>query len=392
MLDVFGEFLLKALMWGSIFAIPVVPLVILNKMDNKSEKLLRNCGIVNKDGKHPKLIRQDTKDYGYDLIFSLQAGICLEDFKRQQKEIEQYLDGEVQFEYWNKMVILKVMTGKLADKYDYAYRKLYGTEILVGMSRNGVISLKLDDENPHLLIAGMTGSGKSMLLRAIIVNLILSANRMIKLHLADLKAGAEFGIYERSSAVTTFSKDIADTLELLQMFDNEMMKRFNLFQQAGVVNIYEYNKIDGPLPYHLLIIDEFANIVEEDKDCLYYLKRLLRMARACGIHIILCTQRPDAQTVPGSIKNNVGARIALYCADPTNSRIIIDSDKAASLTGNGHGILHTKGDIEFRGFYLDTEKAKRLIKHTLRNVENKVKDDTSGVVSIDDYTKGPADN
>jgi DNA segregation ATPase FtsK/SpoIIIE-like protein len=167
-----------------------------------------------------------------------------------------------------------------------------------------------------------------------------------------------------------------------------MMRRFKLFLEKGVVNLDEYNLAsDEKLPRHLLIIDEFANIVEEDKDCLYYLKRLLRMARACGIHVILCTQRPDAQTVPGAIKNNVGARIALYCSDPINSRIIIDNDKAAYLTGNGHGILHTKDDIEFRGFFLETSKAKQLIKHTLRAPE-KPKDDTSGVISLDDYTKG----
>jgi type IV secretory pathway TraG/TraD family ATPase VirD4 len=134
------------------------------------------------------------------------------------------------------------------------------------------------------------------------------------------------------------------------------------------------------------LFDEFANIVEEDKDCLQYLKRLLRMARACGIHIILCTQRPDKDTVPGSIKNNVAARVALYCSDKTNSRIIIDNDKAAYLSGNGHGILHTKDDVEFRGFFLETEKAKQLIKHTIAKHDKPI-DDTSGVISLEDYGK-----
>lgn len=380
------DFLFKTLLWGGIAAAPVIPLLLKNARDNKINSLLRNCGIKNKDGKLPKLLSKNVRHYGYDITFGLPAGICLGDFQKRQQEIEQYLAGEVSFEYKDRSIILKVHTGKLESKYNYEFKKLRGATLLIGMSRNGLITLTLDDENPHLLIAGMTGSGKSMLLRSIIVSLILSSNKNVRLHLADLKAGAEFGIYRMSSAVETFSQDISDTLEVFRRLDNEMMKRFKLFQDSGVVNIDEYNKAHEALPRHILFVDEFANIVEEDKDCLKYLKRLLRMARACGIHIVLCTQRPDAQTVPGSIKNNVGARVALYCSDPINSRIIIDNDKAASLTGNGHGILHTKDDIEFRGFFLETERAKLLIKHTFKRPEKTI-DDTAGVISFDDYAK-----
>ena len=384
MSDIWGEFIKDTIKYILLFGMPIIPAALLSTQD-KTTRLLRNCGIVNKDGNIPKLIKKETRHYGYDIEFKLPAGICLSDFEKQQQEIEQYLDGEVQFEYKDRHIIVKVHTGKLEERYDYEPKELKGTTLLIGMSRNGLITLTLDDENPHLLIAGMTGSGKSMLLRSMIVNLILTG-RNILIHLADLKAGAEFGIYEMSSAITTFTQNIEDTLELLKMLDGEMMKRYSMFRETGVVNIEEYSREHKKIPEHVLFIDEFANIAEEDKECLKYLKRLLRMARACGIHIILCTQRPDSQTVPGAIKNNVGARIALYCSDPVNSRIIIDSDKAAYLTGNGHGILHTKNDVEFRGFYLETEDAKKLIKHTMRKLIKQI-DDTSGVISLDDYAK-----
>lgn len=386
--DMCFEFIITTLKYISLFGTPVAGIVMLITKEKNTNVLLRNCGIVNKDGKLPKLLSKNIKNYGYDLVFSIPAGICSEDFKKKQQEIEQFLNNEVQIFYENKQVILKVHTGRLNDIYPYEFKKLKGLTLLVGMSRNGLITLTLNDESPHLLIAGMTGSGKSMLLRAMIVNLILSGHKNIKIHLSDLKNGVEFGIYEMSSSITTFTRDIEDTLKLLQSLDTEMMNRFNLFRESGVVNIDEYNQNHEPLPKHILFIDEFANIVEEDRDCLYYLKRLLRMARACGVHIIICTQRPDAQTVPGSIKNNVAAVIALKCNEPINSRIILNNDKAYYLTGNGHGILHTKEDIEFRGFYLQTERAKTLIKHTYQKQIIKKEDDASGVMSCDDYFKG----
>lgn len=379
------DFLKQSIIYAFLFSIPTIPVIWWYTRDNKISKLLKNCGLINKDGEIPKLIKKELRHYGYDLTFSLPAGICLADFEKQQQEIEQYLNGEVQFKYQNKHIIAKIHTRKLESIYKYEPKRLKGLTLLVGMSREGLVTLTLDDGEPHLLIAGMTGSGKSMLLRTMIVNLILTGKNIL-IHLADLKAGAEFGIYELSTAITTFTKDIDDTLELLRALDAEMILRFNLFRDAGVVNIDEYNKYHEPLPKHILFIDEFANIVEEDKECLKYLKRLLRMARACGIHIVLCTQRPDAQTVPGSIKNNVAAVIALKCNEPINSRIILNNDKAYYLTGNGHGILHTKEDIEFRGFYLETEEAKRLIKHTIQKPKIAI-DDTSGVMSYDDYSK-----
>lgn len=392
MIDIWNQFLLSSLKYTLLFGLPLIPMILWINREHKIVKLLRNCGIINKDKKLPKLLHKDLKRYGYDMVFSLPAGICLSDFEKQQQEINQYLQAEVQFAYRNGKIVAKVKTGKLKDRYDYEPKKLNSTTLLIGQSRDGLLTLTLNDESPHLLIAGMTGSGKSMLLRTMIVNLILTSKN-IKIHLSDLKGGAEFGIYELSSAITSFTKDINDTLKLLETLDKEMMKRFALFKRAEVVNIDEYNKSHKPLSKHILFIDEFANIIEEDKDCLKYLKRLLRMARACGIHIVLCTQRPDAQTVPGSIKNNVGAVIALKCNEPVNSRIILNNDKAYYLTGNGHGILHTNGDMEFRGFFLQTERAKKLIKHTFnKKIEKANIDDTIGVIPYADYTKRSTNN
>jgi len=198
----------------------------------------------------------------------------------------------------------------------------------IGYSREGLIYLALDDGNPHLLIAGATGSGKSVCLRSIITTIILTKDKSIlKLHCADMKAGAEFGIFKRSDFIESYCITVDEVIQLLNNLKSEMYNRLQSFEKIGVVNIDGYNKKSKvKIPYHLFIVDEFKNIkMNNTAECL--VDEITRMSRVVGIHMILSTQRPDAETLPGEIKANFTSTIAFKTRNEINSRILLDNEK-----------------------------------------------------------------
>jgi len=359
-------------------------------------KLFKACKLQNPDKKVPLVIMKEDKDYGYDVTLHLPEGLSLKDFEKKQEAIEQYLGATIELEYKEKQrILMKVIENKLKSIYKYKPMQTKGfVELPVGMSLTGPITLELNDNYPHCLIGGTSGSGKSVCLRTMITNCILTKDpSMLKMHLCDLKYGVEFSIFKYSHMVETFAKDINETVELLQMLENEMYKRYELFEEKKVVNINEYNRKykKNQIPYHLVFIDEFANM-KISKVAIDLVDKLLRMSRAVGIHFIIATQRPDAETIPGTLKSNLQATIAFRTRNDTNSMILLDNAKAAELKGAGHGILQLDKDTEFQGWYLDVNTARKLIKHTNvykkneREKDTKVdpgSDDTSGVIYLD---------
>lgn len=359
-------------------------------------KLFRACKLQNPDKKVPLVTKKEDKDYGKDIILYLPEGISIKDFEKKQDAIEQYFGATIELENIGKQkILMKVITNKLETMYPYKPIKTKEpVELPIGMSLTGPLTLKLDDNYAHCLIGGTSGSGKSVCLRVMITNCILTKDqRILKLHLCDLKYGVEFSIFRYSNRIETFAKDIDETLELLYMLEEEMCKRYELFAEKRVVNIAEYNKKykNKQLCYHLVFIDEFANM-KISKEAIELIDKLLRMARAVGIHFIIATQRPDKDTVPGPLKANLQASIAFKTKNVMNSMILLDNDKAADLRGKGHGILQLDRDIEFQGYYLDADEARKMIKHT--NVYKKIdkkedskvdpgSDDTSGVIYLD---------
>jgi S-DNA-T family DNA segregation ATPase FtsK/SpoIIIE len=357
----FMELFKQIAIWGIIFGLPVLALC----RTDKTEKLMRNCGIKNKDDKVPIVYDKKKKEYGYDLTLHLPEGLCLSDIQKHQEAIETNLNAKVELlPSTNQKMILKAYTKQLKQLYPYEKVETKGLSFPLGYSHKGLVIHTMDDENPHLLIGGTSGSGKSCCLRATITH-IIQTKPDIKLHLCDLKGGIEFAIFKRSKQVQTFAKNLQEATEQLLMLKEEMYKRFELFEQQNVVNLTEYNrKIKDKLPKHLLIIDELANITLESANLTEVLNELLRMARACGIHIIVSTQRPSADVLPGILKCNILATVAFKVRNHVNSEILIDHKGAEDLKGKGHGIYQTSNEIEFQGLFISAKDAVELIKHT----------------------------
>jgi S-DNA-T family DNA segregation ATPase FtsK/SpoIIIE len=358
--SMFIELFKQILVWGGIFGIPVLLLC----RQDKIEKLMKSCGIKNKNDKVPLVYSKKKKEYGYDMTLHLPDGLCLSDIEKHQEAIETSLNAKIELlPSTNKKIVLKAFTKQLKSLYPYEKIETKGLSFPLGYSYKGLITHTMDDENPHMLVGGGTGSGKSVCLRTIITSVIQNKNAI--LHLCDLKGGVEFAIFKNSSHVKTFAKNMSEAITQLLMLKEEMYNRLELFEEQTVVNLNEYNKkTKSHLPRHLLIIDELANITLESKDVTEILNELLRMARAVGIHIILATQRPSADVLPGTLKANISATVCFKVRNHVNSEILLDHKGAENLRGKGHGIYQTSDEIEFQGLFLSSNDAEELIKHT----------------------------
>lgn len=203
-----------------------------------------------------------------------------------------------------------------------------------------------DSSTPHLLVAGQSGSGKSVLLQSLIASLVqYHPPSAIRFTLIDPKrvtfngAGFHGAVAAHLDGPVRF--DIEDVLPVLDQLIDMMNERYGLFEAARVTDIGEFNEqVNAPerLERRLLVIDEFQDLITDKATTQAFfaaVRRLGAKARAAGIHIVLATQRPDKDTVPPIVKANLGGKIALQVASKTNSRIILDESGAERLLGKG---------------------------------------------------------
>lgn len=328
------------------------------------------------NGVYPLLKSKRKTEYSTIYRFTLPAGLSLKDFEDKKDAIEQYLGRSIDIKYTYKEIYIEVYNEKQKIHYDYEPVKINGKiPILVGYDKKGkLVSCDLSSGEPHMLIAGETGSGKSTALRSIITNLILESN--VKLHLIDLKMGAEFNVFSKCNDVLSFGRTIHDAYDILRVINDEVDRRYQLFFKKDVKDIKEYNSKFPfkKLDYQVLIIDEFADL-QTEKECMLLIETIGRKARACGISMLVSTQRPDHKVLTGSIKVNVGTVLGLKTLNSTNSNIIIDEPGLEKLRGKGHGIFK-RGviNVEIQAPYITTERVKELISHTYVNKKYDIKE------------------
>ena len=224
---------------------------------------------------------------------------------------------------------------------------------------------------PHLLIAGTTGSGKSVCINCIVMSLLYKATpEDVRLIMIDPKK-VEFSIYKNiphlMAPVVTTPKDAAGAL---QAAVEEMERRFELFERVSVRDLKGYNTVakndpDLPhLPYIVIIIDELADLMMTARDEVENaICRIAQKARAAGMHLIIGTQRPSADVVTGLIKANVPSRIAFAVKSQVDSRVILDHIGAESLTGRGDMLFVPIGsmrDTRVQGAFVDDKEVERI--------------------------------
>lgn len=197
---------------------------------------------------------------------------------------------------------------------------------------------------PHLLVAGTTGSGKSVFLNGLLLSLLRGSQRdNLRLLLIDPKR-LEFNSYNAlPHMLLPTVTDPNDAIVALRMLVREMEHRYTRLERDGVRNIAEFNEgkpASARLPYVVCVVDEFADLMATaGKQVEAAVQRLAQMARAAGIHIVVATQRPSVGVITGAIKANIPARLSFRVASKVDSRVILDRPGAESLLGKGDGIL-----------------------------------------------------
>ncbi|WP_269050425.1 DNA translocase FtsK [Sporosarcina sp. G11-34] len=248
-------------------------------------------------------------------------------------------------------------------------------EAVLGLSLTGT-PLTLDlRKMPHGMIAGATGSGKSVCINSILVSLLYKASPSdLKMMLIDPKMVelAPFnGIPHLISPVIT---DVKAATAALKWAVGEMERRYELLAHAGVRDIERYNKaaiesrrFSMKMPYLLIVIDELADLMMmAPADVEVSISRIAQKARACGIHLIIATQRPSVDVITGTIKANIPTRIAFSVSSQIDSRTIIDTQGAERLLGKGDMLYIGNGKssaVRLQGTFVTDDEIERIIEH-----------------------------
>lgn len=229
----------------------------------------------------------------------------------------------------------------------------------------GVVGMDLG-RAPHLLVAGTTGSGKSVFLNGLVCGLALRyGSDMLRMVLVDPKGGVEFGCYGGlPHLLHDVVTDAGEAIDGLGWCVGEMERRYAALRVAGVRSIGEYNRkmLGGdlgngvPMPYVVVVVDEFADLMGVSGPELEgYVKRLAAKSRAVGIHLVLATQTPRKDVVTGELKANLPTRVCFRVAGGADSRVVLDHNGAEELGGRGDMIYRSGDGVERRlqGFWLD---------------------------------------
>lgn len=247
----------------------------------------------------------------------------------------------------NKVSTVSIRELLETDEFRNAKSKL---TVALGKDIGGNVVVGDIAKMPHVLIAGATGSGKSVCINTIIMSILFKAKpEEVQLIMVDPKV-VELGVYNGiphlKIDVITDPKKAAGALNWAV---TEMMKRYDLFKETGVRKLESYNKLmestgGEKIPQLVIIIDELADLMMvAAKEVEDYIVRLTQLARAAGIHLIVATQRPSVDVITGLIKANIPSRIAFTVSSQVDSRTILDRGGAEKLLGMGDMLYHPAG-------------------------------------------------
>lgn len=221
---------------------------------------------------------------------------------------------------------------------------------------------------PHVLIAGSTGSGKSVLINAMIATFLFRCSPSeVRLILIDPKRVELSQFKGIPHLLTDVITDPTKVINSLSWAIDEMQRRYSLFEKAGVRNILGYNEASGfqALPYIVIIIDELAEVImTAPREVEAAICRLAQLARATGIHLIIATQRPSVDILTGLIKANIPCRIAFNVSSMIDSRVIIDQPGAEKLLGKGDMLFippESSKPLRIQGVFVSDQEINALI-------------------------------
>lgn len=346
----------------------------LNKQRAKGEllKVFRTAeiGIPHGSGdkklfRHPKVndVRFNFEQKTLTYVFTIPTGFDPKLIQKKRYVFEQVFSRNIELKGDLKTFTLTVFATYFPSEVTYNYESmdLKGKlPIPVGVDSHGRFFSYDMTENPHLLIAGETGSGKSTQLRSILATLIqVKKPTEVEFYLGDLKR-SEFHIFRNVQNVKATAVSSTELSRILKHIRAEITRRGDLLDEFEVAHV---DDLKMKLPYIVLAIDEVA-LLKGDKENMTILEEISAVGRALGVFLIMSMQRPDAKILDGKLKVNLTVRMAFRSADGINSRIIIDKQGAEKLEGNGRMLLKIQSEKELKEMqapYLTIEGAKKIL-------------------------------
>lgn len=255
-----------------------------------------------------------------------------------------------------------------------------GFLVPIGLSPlNEVMTVDFNGTEPHMLVAGSTGSGKSVSLNSIVMSMMcLYPPEELKFVFIDPKQ-VEFSMFENVKHTEKVLLDLNNSADYLDVMIEEMENRYGKFRDSFAKNLMEYNEIliqenreDEILPRIVIVFDEFADFMMQDKEFAQRIetaiKRLGQKGRAAGVHMIVCTQSPKAEIINTTIKNNLLARLGLKVTDAVASNVVLDTSGAEHLAGKGDYLLKKDREpVRGKSPYLEPQSLRALMKFFKNN-------------------------
>ncbi|MGI6484047.1 MAG: DNA translocase FtsK 4TM domain-containing protein [Candidatus Dojkabacteria bacterium] len=261
-------------------------------------------------------------------------------------------------------VYTKDMVKKLRQEADR-----YELPLILGKDITGKTTIKDLGKIPHLLVAGATGTGKSVAINSLLAGLLMTKTPdEVKFIMVDPKMGVEMGMYNGiPHLLTPVITDVALITNALEWVIREMMRRYTQLKQTHTKKLAEYNAKMGftAMPYIVVVIDEMADLMlTSGIEVETKIQRLAQMGRAVGIHLILATQKPTVDVITGLIKSNIPGRMAFAVSTLIDSRVILDEAGAETLLGNGDMLYKdqtTPKSLRIQGTFTSTEDTENIV-------------------------------
>ena len=295
----------------------------------------------------------------------------------------QYLGVEVPNEQRETVTIKELLSN---DNFKNTSSKI---PICIGKDISGNIEVIDLSKTPHLLVAGTTGSGKSVFINTLLASLLYKFSPDdLRLILIDPKM-LELSVYnDIAHLLTPVVTEPKKAILALKWVCKEMERRYSLMNEENTRSLEGYNqKSIEKLPYIIVFIDEMADLMmTAGKEVEHYVQRLAQMARACGIHLVMATQRPSVDIITGSIKANFPSRISFQVASKYDSRTVLGEIGAEQLLGNGDMLMSKNGGniVRYQSAFISDNEVNKLIKEIKRSQAVEYLDELDEIIKNND--------
>lgn len=341
----------------------------------KIQRICANKGLVVKESKATRTMQQLTRrniDGGKEYIFRIPLGLSFDDFNKEisalrdglnnrktresitmkdllsirsfkdviglYKREAKWVNKDVEMSY-DGCLRIRVYDQPLPDKFIYDDNTISfckGWEIPIGHNRSGMLTHDFEKE-PHMLVAGATGKGKSVYLKSLITTLISNKPEDVSFSLLDLKGGLSFARYAKCNQSRCLAKNLVESHAALELIIQQMEDKMAFLLSNGYEDISEM----GDTKRHFIIVDEAAELSssgETDSEikklkvaCESMISDIARRGRACGFRLVYATQYPTNETIKSQVRQNIGARVCFYLSTAIASRVVLDETGAEEL-------------------------------------------------------------